>query len=231
MLDAALRFACSSSILGKSTSYRSKIRDRLCVVQSLDMKNLVCLAVSALALLPSIARAQVAPPACPTATGAYYLKGVDWAPMEPTHSIGFKTTNVMGAAFSYGAAKARVKAQFRDAASPYQLDGSVLTMCLVGVTDSGRDVTVAKFQEEKTHRELSMASMRLWTGINAQIDPASLIVTSVEKKGDKVYLVTSKDPLPKGEFILFTIVPDVAAMTKSNTPQALGGYDFGSHAR
>jgi proteasome assembly chaperone (PAC2) family protein len=33
----------------------------------------------------------------------------------------------------------------------------------------------------------------------------------------------------QGEFILFTIIPDVAAMTKANTPTSLGGYDFGHH--
>jgi hypothetical protein len=32
-----------------------------------------------------------------------------------------------------------------------------------------------------------------------------------------------------GEFILFTIIPDMAAMTKANTPTSLGGYDFGHH--
>jgi len=195
------------------------------------MKQLLLCALLAGIVLPSHAHAQTSttPPACPATTGAFYLKSGNWAPMEPSHSIGFKTTNVMGAAFSYGASKARVKAQFRDPSSPYHLDGSALAICLVGVTDSGRDVTVAKFQEEKTHRELSMASFRMWTGINAQIEPGSLIPISVDKQGDKVYLVTSKSPLPKGEFILFTIIPDVAAMTKSNTPQALGGYDFSHH--
>jgi hypothetical protein len=74
-----------------------------------------------------------------------------------------------------------------------------------------------------------MASYRLWTGINAQIDPKVIIPVAVEKKADKVYLVTSKEPLPQGEFILFTIIPDVAAMTKANTPSSLGGYDFGHH--
>jgi len=138
-------------------------------------------------------------------------------------------TNVAGAAFSYGAAKARVKAQFRDAHSPYQLRSSGFAMCLVDITDSGRDITVAKFQEEKDRREISMASYRLWTGVNAQIDPKVIIQVSVEKKSDKVYLVTSKEVLPQGEFILFTIIPDVAAMTKANTPTSLGGYDFGHH--
>jgi hypothetical protein len=102
-------------------------------------------------------------------------------------------------------------------------------MCLVGITDSGRDITVAKFQEEKDRREISMASYRLWTGYNAQIDPKVLIQVSVEKKGDKVYRVTSKELLPQGEFILFTIIPDVAAMSKANTSTSLGGYDFGHH--
>jgi formyltetrahydrofolate synthetase len=102
-------------------------------------------------------------------------------------------------------------------------------MCLVGITDSGRDITVAKFQEEKDRREISMASYRIWTGVNAQIDPKVIMQISVEKKADKVYLVTSKEPLPQGEFILFTIIPDVAAMTKANTPSSLGGYDFGHH--
>lgn len=151
--------------------------------------------------------------------------------MDPSHSVGFKTTNVAGAAFSYGAAKARMKAQFRDARSPYQLKDSSLSVCLVGVVDSGRDITVARFQEEKDRRELPMASYRLWTGVNAQMDPKVLIGISVEKKADKVYLITGKEPLPLGEFILFTIVPDVAAMVKANQATSLGGYDFGNHAK
>ena len=168
-------------------------------------------------------------PPCPSITGAYYLQGNGWLAMDPTHSVGYKTTNVAGTAFTYGAAKARVKAQFREPHSPYQLRSDGFAMCLVGITDSGRDITVARFQEEKDRREISMASYRLWTGINAQIDPKVLIQVSVEKKGDKVYLVTSKEPLPQGEFILFTIIPDVAAMSKANTSTSLGGYDFGHH--
>jgi len=177
------------------------------------------------AIKPPLANTSI----CPTASGAYYLQSNDWVSMDPSHSIGFKTTNVAGAAFSYGAAKMRVKAQFRDPHSPYQLKSSAFAMCLVGITDSGRDITVAKFQEEKDRREISMASYRLWTGVNAQIDPKVIIPVSVEKKGDKVYLVTSNQSLPPGEFILFTIIPDVAAMTKANTPTSLGGYDFGHH--
>jgi hypothetical protein len=195
------------------------------------MKILNLFAFAALLLAPLLVSAQSAIPDCPTGTGAYLLQGSTWTSMDLSHSIGFKTTNVAGAAFSYGAAKAKMKAQFRDARSPYQLSGSTFAMCLVGVNDSGRDVTLAKFQEEKNHRELAMASYRLWTGINAQIDPKSLVPLTVDKKGDKLYLVVSKEPLPVGEFMLFTIVPDVAAMVKSNTPGALGGYDFGAHTK
>jgi hypothetical protein len=178
----------------------------------------------------SIVKSPVAgAPTCPTVNGAYYIQSNNWVPMDPSHSVGFKTTNVAGAAFSYGATKMRIKAQFRDTHSPYQLRSNAFAMCLVGIADSGRDITVAKFQEEKDRREISMASYRLWTGISAQMDAKVFIPVSVEKKGDKVYLVTSKEPLPQGEFILFTIIPDVAAMTKANTPSSLGGYDFGHH--
>jgi hypothetical protein len=151
--------------------------------------------------------------------------------MEIVHSIGFKTTGVAKAAFSYGAAAAKLKAQFRDARSPYQLPNGGLSICLVGVTDSGRDIIVAKFQDEKEHRELQMASMRAFSGINAQIDPKSLIPVDVQKLADKVYLISSKQPLTDGEFILFTIVPDITSMVKANTPQSLGGYDFGNHSK
>jgi hypothetical protein len=168
-------------------------------------------------------------PVCPAAVGAYYLQSNGWVSMEPSHSVGFKTTNIAGAAFSYGAAKSRVKAQFRDAHSPYQLRSDTFAMCLVGITDSGRDISVAKFQEEKDRREISMASYRLWTGVSAQMDAKAFIPVSVEKKGDKVYLVSNKEPIPQGEFILFTIIPDVAAMAKANTASSLGGYDFGHH--
>jgi hypothetical protein len=179
---------------------------------------------------PSVVKsAVVGAPHCPNDRGAYYLQSNDWVSMDPSHSVGFKTTNVAGSAFSYGAAKAKVKAQFRDGHSPYQLRSNVFAMCLVGVTDSGRDITVARFQEEKNRREISMASYRLWTGVNAQIDPKVIIPVSVEKMGDRVYLVTINQSLPQGEFILFTIIPDMAAMTKANTPTSLGGYDFGHH--
>ena len=151
--------------------------------------------------------------------------------MDAAHSIGFKSTGVAKAAFSYGAASAKMKAQFRDPRSPYQLKTGDLAICLVGLTDNGRDMTLARFQQEKDRRELQMASMRLWSGVNAQIDPKSVIPVDVQKLSDKTYLVKNKEPLPEGEFILFTIVPDVAAMAKANTPSSLGGYDFGNHSK
>jgi len=73
---------------------------------------------------------------------------------------------------------------------------------------------VARFQEEKDNGT-TMASYRLWTGVNAQLDPKVIVSIAVEKKAEKVYLVTSKESLHDGEFILFTIVPDVAAIGES----------------
>jgi len=201
------------------------------MIHSLHMKISVCFAFVAVLCAHLSVLAQTVPPDCPAGPGAYYLKGTDWVAMDPSHSIGFKTTNVAGAAFSYGAAKARLKAQFRDAKSPYQLKDSSLAICLVGIVDTGRDMTLARFQEEKDRRELSMASYRLWTGVNAQIDPKALVPITIDKKGEKIYLITSKEPLPPGEFILFTIIPDIAAMAKANQATSLGGYDFGNHAK
>ncbi len=76
-----------------------------------------------------------------------------------------------------------------------------------------------------------MASVRVWSGVNAQIDPKSVVGIDVQKVMDKVYLITTKEPLTDGEFILFTSVPDIGSLAKNNTPQALGGYDFGNHSK
>ena len=172
---------------------------------------------------------QTAKPICPATTGAYLRVGDDWKSMDESHSVGFKTTGVAASAFSYGAAPAKMKAQFRDAKSPYQMRSAKLEMCLVGITESGRDISLAKMQEEKDRRELPMAKYRLWTGINAQLDPKNLIAVDIQKLGDKLYYITSKEPMSSGEFILFTIIPDVAAMAKANNATSLGGYDIGYH--
>ncbi len=151
--------------------------------------------------------------------------------MDSTHSIGFKTTGVAAAAFSYGAAAAHVKAQFRDGKSPYQITGEKLSVCLVGVTDNARDLTLSKMQEEKDRRELPLASMRVWTGVNAQLDPKFVVPLDSQKLAEKVYFVTTKEPLTDGEFILFTIVPDLHAAVKANEATSLVGYDFGNHPK
>ena len=168
---------------------------------------------------------------CPTTNGAYLKVDNEWKSIDSVHAIGFKTTGVAKMAFSYGAAAAKVKAQFRDPKSPYQITAPSFFMCLVGLIDSGRDITLAKFQEEKDHRELQMASIKTFSGVNAQIDPKSVILLDVNKIADKSYMVSAKQGLPPGEFILFLIVPDIQGLAKSNTPQALGGYDFGNHSK
>lgn len=186
---------------------------------------------SAVVCASATAQASISSQPCPSANGAYYKAGGDWKNMDASHSVGFKSTGVAKAAFSYGAASAKLKAQFRDSKSPYQLRDPHMMICLVGLTDTGRDVTLAKFQDEKDRRELQMASIRIWSGINAQLDPKSVVALDVQKTADKVYLITSKEPLTDGEFILFTTVPDIGSLAKNNTPQGLGGYDFGSHSK
>lgn len=201
------------------------------ILSDMHPSKLSITAFAACLVLPVALGQSPSLPACPADTGAYYMVGGAWKPMDAAHSIGFKTTGVAAAAFSYGAAKAHVKAQFRDAHSPYQIHDGGMAICLVGLTDNGRDISLAKLQTEKDRRELEMASMRLWTGVNAQLDPRSVVPIDVEKLSEKVYRVTTKEPLPDGEFILFTIIPDVQAMVKANTPSSLGGYDLGNHSK
>jgi hypothetical protein len=195
------------------------------------MNRFLSFAIIGISLASAHTFAQAPQSTCPPAVGAYYRSAGVWEAMDATRSVGFKSTGVMKAAFSYGAASMKYKAQFRDARSPYQLTDEPFEMCLVGVTDNGRDVTLVKLQQEKDRRELEVASLRTWSGINAQIDPKVVVPTQVSKVGEKVYLITSKKPVPEGEFILFTIVPDIASMVKANTPASLGGYDLGNHER
>lgn len=168
-------------------------------------------------------------PACPASKGGYLLENDSWTPIDPSHSATFKTTNVAAALMSWGAAKAKVKVQFRDEKSPYQSKAGIFAMCLVDEINTGRDITLAQFQARKDRRELTMATYRDWSGYNVQIDPKSLIPVDVEKKGDQVYVITSKSSLPNGEFILFTSVPEVPGISNSNSSGSVGGYDFGRH--
>jgi hypothetical protein len=168
---------------------------------------------------------------CPTATGVYYRSGSDWKLMEEIHSSGFHTTGVAKMAFSYGAAAAKVKALFRESRSPYQVTNTNTQFCIVRVTEQGRDLTIVRMQEEKDRRELETASMRMWSGVSSQVKDDKLLKIGVEKLADKTYLVTSLAPIPSGEYMLFTIVPDTQALVKANTPSALGGYDFGFHPK
>jgi hypothetical protein len=149
--------------------------------------------------------------------------------MDVTRSIGFKSTGVAKAAFSYGAASMKYKAQFRDPRSPYQLKNASFEVCLVGVTDNGRDVTLVKFPGRKGRRELQMARFACVVWHQRSDRSEERRVTRGVESRRKVYLISSKQQVPEGELILFTIVQDISSMIKANTPASLGGYDFGNH--
>lgn len=142
-----------------------------------------------------------------------------------------QATRFKGAGVPLPGASIKVKGEFRDPRSPYQLADGGLSICLVGVIDSGRDITVVKMQEQKDHRELQIASARALSASNgSQYDKKAVVPVETQKLADRVYFVSSSQPLSDGEFILLTQVPDLFAVLKSNTDGALAGYDFGKHA-
>jgi len=182
---------------------------------------------------PAVATAVVAvahAPTCPTAAGVYYRREAGWKLIEEIHSSGFHTTGVAKATLSYGAAAAKVKAVFREVHSPYQVTDPATKFCIVGVTQSGRDISIVQMREEKGRREMEIASMRMWTGVSAEFKDNQLLKIQVEKLDDKTFLITPSTPIKPGEYILFTNVPDTRGILKANGQQALGGYDFGLHA-
>jgi hypothetical protein len=179
------------------------------------------LSASGSTLTPTNKSPQGSQAGCPTEVGAYYKTSGAWKPMEARQSAGFKTTGLMKGALTYGIASSRMKAQFRDARSPYQLKDAMLQVCLVGVASNGRDLTLVKFQEENDRREIQWAKLGTWSGPNYQIDPKRVIPVEVSKLAEKLYLVASVTPLPEGEFILLTTMPAIGI--------TLDGYDFGNH--
>lgn len=178
---------------------------------------------------PDVAAAQA--PACPAAAGVYYRREAGWKLIEEIHSTGFHTTGMAKATLSYGAAAAKVKALFRDARSPYQVTDPATKFCIVGVAQSGRDISVVRMQEEKSRREIEIASMKMWSGVRSEVKDDELLKIQVEKLDDKTYLITPSTPIKPGEYMLFTNVPDTRGLLKANGQLALGGYDFGLHAQ
>lgn len=155
---------------------------------------------------------------CPKESGAYYYSQSAWKPMDITHSMGFKMTGLYTHA---------VKAIFRDNASPYQVNGSEPKFCLVGLIDSGRDLTLARFSPSKKDRELQFGKAGL-TGFKMQISDKDTVPLNVEKIADKTYIISSKEPVAKGEYILLPILPNMA--TSSNQATNLSGYDLSVRA-
>ncbi len=155
---------------------------------------------------------------CPKESGAYSYSQAAWKQMDIAHSMGFKTS---------GLYSVKVKAIFRDNASPYEVNGSKPKFCLVGLIDSGRDLTLARLSPTKNERELQFGKAGL-TGFKMQINAKDTVPLDVEKVADKTYIISSKGPVSKGEYILLPILPNMA--TSSNQATNLSGYDVGVRA-
>lgn len=208
----------------------------------LKLTIILCLGVSlttiALAQDPTLKQPQ-SPTAtqslqCPAQTGIYFSDNGTWKEMEQVHSLGVHTTGVAKAAFSYGIASGKVKATFPDAVAPVQISDPASYFCSVNVAEQGRDIILIKLEQHGDKREIQLASIRTWTGVNAQYQDKAMVKLTVVKQQEKTFLFKAEGPIKEGEYIFFPKpldTPQTSGIAKYNGPSAIGGYDFGFHLK
>jgi hypothetical protein len=191
------------------------------------VKKVFLIAVFASSLTALAADVNTSIPACPKETGFYYLSKSEWKQMEEAHATGVHNSGIAKSAFSYGIASAKVKTVFPDVQAPVQLDSGDAHFCSINIAEQGRDIIAVRLEQHKDRRELQTASVRAWTGFNSQFKESEMVGISAEKQADKIFLLSVKQPLNEGEYMVFA----APAGGVYAGPSALGGYDFGFHAR
>jgi hypothetical protein len=114
---------------------------------------------------------------------------------------------------------------YRDAAAPVHLENGKPVFCvkfyaaLAGMPSapSGRDIVVARFDEKKDHRELQITSGGNAFTFKAGLSKERMPEIEVASVDASTYLVTPKDALRPGEYLL------------STSAMGYSGYDFGYH--
>lgn len=148
---------------------------------------------------------------------------------------GAKTSNVMGAAFSYGIAKAKVKIDIPGArantrtteANPvfYMYFPPSINMGGLGGTDvitSPSQFSLLALDEKKDHRETLVGKMGL-NGANIGVDEKKTIPFTSQRLRSEVYKVTLSKSLKKGEYA-FLAMTHVSGTENGDTYIV---YDFG----
>ncbi len=155
--------------------------------------------------------------------GGYLWNGSSWVSMQTINMAGGGAKH-MGKMFLPGLTPQMVWT-FRDASAPVHLDNPKPVFCVKFYTvqpgmpyaPSGRDIVIARFDEKKDHRELQTTSggnmFTFKAGLSKDRTP-DIEVTPIDAS---TYIVTPKDALRPGEYLL------------STSSMGTSGYDFGFH--
>jgi hypothetical protein len=181
---------------------------------------------AALILSQGIAHAQSANPreeAGKLQPGTYYWSGPSWQPMQQITMSGSGAKHV-GKMFVPGLTP-QMFWMFRDARAPVQVIESRPVFCVKSIdlppgtpyAPSARDLLIARFDEKKDHRELQTTSGASMFTFKSGISKERVVETSITELGPNLFLVTMKEPLSQGEYLL------------AGTSMAVSGYDFGFH--
>jgi hypothetical protein len=157
--------------------------------------------------------------------GTYYWIGSSWQPMQQITLSGSGAKH-LGKMFVPGLTPQMVW-MFRDARAPVQVNEWRPVFCVKIVelppgtpyAPSVRDLLIARFDEKKDHRELQTTSGASMFTFKAGISKERVAETLITELAPNVFLVTMKEPLSQGEYLL------------ASTSMAVSGYDFGFHPR
>ena len=159
--------------------------------------------------------------------------------MDRANVAGAKTSNMMGAAFSYGIAKAKVKIDIPGARANtrttdtnpvfYMYFPPAISMGGLGGTDvitSPSQFSLLTLEDKKDHRETLVGKVGL-NGANTGVDEKKTLPFTTQRMRSQAYKVTLSESLHSGEYTFFATT-HVSGTQNGDTYIV---YDFGVDAR
>jgi hypothetical protein len=159
--------------------------------------------------------------------------------MDRANVAGAKTSNMMGAAFSYGIAKAKVKIDIPGARanmrttdpSPvfYMYFPPALALGGLGGTDvitSPSQFSLLSLEDKKDHRETLVGKVGL-NGANTGVDEKKTLPFTSQRMKSQAYKVTLSENLKGGEYTFFA----TTHVTGTQNGDTYIVYDFGVDGR
>lgn len=159
--------------------------------------------------------------------------------MDRANVAGAKTSNMMGAAFSYGIAKAKVKIDIPGARANtrttdtnpvfYMYFPPALSLGGLGGTDvitSPSQFSLLTLEDKKDHRETLVGKIGM-NGANTGVDEKKTLAFTTQRMRPQAYKVTLSESLKGGEYTFFAMT-HVSGTQNGDTYIV---YDFGVDGR